>query len=123
MDLKVSEIGNPHPNTKLYCRLRHVGSQWDTVGFTLEEFPGCCGVLISNTAWIANSKRGMGLGTIMNNLRIGLARWFGYGCLMCTSDRANLIQNRILDKNDWKLIDVFKNPHTGHIIEIWKFNL
>jgi len=122
-NLKVRAVNNPHPNTKVTVCLRHAHVNWDTVGFILEELPGCCGVLISHNAWIADEKQGQGLGTIMNNIRIGLASWFKYGRLICTERIDNIAQTRILMKNGWTKESTFTNPKTGHTISLWSHNL
>ena len=86
--------------------------------FTIKQMPGCCGICISTGCWIHHNSRNKGIGTLLNKLRIDLARGLGYGILMCTDVTSNQHQRRILSKNGWKDIYTFVNPRTNHEVAI-----
>lgn len=86
--------------------------------FKLDQLQGCCGVCVSYHSSIGTSFRGIGLGTILNRLRIEIARGQGYGLLICTDVETNIPQNKIMDANNWVLGTKFKNPKTGRIINL-----
>lgn len=89
--------------------------------FTLTQLPGCCGVLVSTGAWVGYT--GRGIGTLLNKLRIELAKNMGYGILMCTDLTDNIAQRRILEKNGWKDIYDFTNPRTGNHIAVSVYDI
>lgn len=81
--------------------------------FKMLRMPGCCGVCISTGSVIfENNFRGKGLGSILNRLRIDMARKAGYGILFCTDVEKNIPQRKILSKNGWSDIYQFNNPRT-----------
>lgn len=92
--------------------------------WSLTQLSGCCGVCVSYGAVIVDEElRGKGLGTLLNELRIDLARELGYGCLICTDIEDNIPQQKILNQNGWKKIGSFTNPRTNNEISIHSINL
>ena len=86
--------------------------------FKLIQIPGCCGICISTGTYVNPDFRGKGVNIILNNFRIDIATYLGYGLLMCTDLKSNIPQMKTLDKNGWKHIHEFKNPRTGNILNI-----
>lgn len=86
--------------------------------FQLYPMINCCGICVSTQAEVAPEYRGRGLGTLLNSLRIDIARYLGYGLLLCTDVDSNEYQRRILKKNGWKDIHTFLNPRTKNKIHI-----
>ena len=86
--------------------------------FKLIQMPGCCGICISTGTYINPEFRGKGVNIILNNFRIDIATYLGYGLLMCTDLKSNIPQMKTLDKNGWKHIHEFKNPRTGNILNV-----
>ena len=86
--------------------------------FELHPMIGCCAICVSTAAKVAKKYQGKGLGTILNKLRIHLAREQRYGTLLCTNVATNIPQRKILKKNGWKDIFTFLNPRTGNKIFI-----
>ena len=86
--------------------------------FKLIQIPGCCGICISTGTYINPEFRGKGVNIILNNFRIDIATYLGYGLLMCTDLKSNIPQMKTLDKNGWKHIHEFKNPRTGNILNV-----
>lgn len=91
--------------------------------FSVYQMQGCCGIAISTDAYVNDRWRHKGLGTLLNSLRIDLARCCGYGVLLCTDLTANTAQRRILEKNGWKDIYTFVNPRTQNQLAISVINL
>lgn len=86
--------------------------------FKLVQMPGCCGICISTGVSIHPSYRGRGLNTLLNNMRIELARLGGYTLLMCTDLVNNIPERKTLDKNYWRDIYLFKNLRTSNELAI-----
>lgn len=86
--------------------------------FKLVEFPGCCGICISTGVEVFQDYRNMGINIILNNFRIDIAKYLGFGLLLCTDISKNLHEVKTLNKNNWKHIYNFKNPRTLNNINI-----
>ena len=86
--------------------------------FKLIQMTGCCGICISTGTYVYPDFRGKGVNIILNNFRIDIATYLGYGLLMCTDLKSNIPQMKTLDKNGWKHIHEFKNPRTGNILNV-----
>ena len=86
--------------------------------FKLIQMTGCCGICISTGTYVHPDFRGKGVNVLLNNFRIDIAKYLGYGLLMCTDLKSNAPQMKTLDKNGWKHIHEFKNPRTGNILNV-----
>lgn len=95
----------------------HVGPNW-VAGFSLSPLPGCCGVVISHGAGVDPRYQGKGVGTLMNAMRVDIARLYGYGTMLCTDLVTNTPQRRILARNGWKDVHTFTNPRTDNELAI-----
>lgn len=91
--------------------------------FNLVPMPGCCGICISTGSKVDDEFKGKGIGTLLNSLRIDIAREMGYGLLMCTDVETNTPQRRILGKNGWRDIHKFVNPRTKNSVYVTVVNL
>lgn len=91
--------------------------------FELRRMPGCCGVCISCHSLVETGFRKKGLGTLLNQMRLVMARQMGYGVLMCTDIMTNTVQHKILEKNNWQYLMTFNNPRTKNNVLIHAFNL
>ena len=84
--------------------------------FVLMQFPGCCGIALSTQAFVSQNYRRKGIGTILNKLRIEIARHNGYTVLVCTAVSDN-ITPKILLKNGWAETLGLTNKRTeNHVI-------
>lgn len=89
----------------------------DTISnWSLVSMPGCCGCCISTGVYVVEHFQKKGLGTLLNRLRIDIARALGFGLLFCTDVVENDAQQKILTKNKWDFIYEFKNPRTNNQI-------
>lgn len=86
--------------------------------WSLVQMPGCCGICISTNSFVSPEFRQLGLGKLLNQFRIELARMLGYGLLICTDRVSNMPQQKILKANGWSGISTFVNPRTSNIIAI-----
>lgn len=95
-----------------------------TVGiFSIMQLPGCCGICLSYHAQTSRFYKNKGIGTILNKMRIEMAKELGYGIMMCTDIKGNEPQEKILTKNGWKSIFSFNNPRTSNNVNIHTINL
>lgn len=91
--------------------------------FRLIDMPGCCGIIISTSSFIHLEYRNKGLGLLLNQMRIELSQYLGYGLLICTDIEDNKHQQKILTKNKWSKIDSFINPRTKNKVNIHSIKL
>lgn len=91
--------------------------------FELRRLPGCCGVCVSCHSSVEKKSRGKGLGTLLNKMRLLMAKQMGYGVLLCTDITTNEPQQKILTKNNWTHLMMFNNPRTKNNVMIHAFNL
>lgn len=91
--------------------------------FEMIPMINCCGIVVSTRAYVAPAFEGKGLGTLLNSLRIDMARAEGYGVILCTDVTSNEKQRKILAKNGWRDIHRFVNPRTKNLIAISVVNL
>jgi hypothetical protein len=90
-----------------------VAANWE-----LQSMPHCCGICVSTNSAVHWTLRKRGLGTVLNSLRIHLAKSLGYSLLLCTDKAGNIAQRRILEHNGWRDIHSFENDFTGNRIYI-----
>lgn len=86
--------------------------------FELYPMIHCCGICVSTQAEVRSDMRHKGLGTLLNSMRIDIARYNGYGVLMCTDTEHNVYQRNVLKSNGWKDIYTFINPRTKNTVNI-----
>jgi hypothetical protein len=86
--------------------------------FSLVQFPGCCGAMISYHAAVFAPYHEQGLGTLLNELRKYIARARGYTILLATDLTGNEPQRKILRKNGWKDIYTFTNRRTWNSLAL-----
>jgi len=105
--------------------IREYGGVPCTVVATWEMYQmrNCRGICISTAATVTEKFRNIGLGKILNLLRIDLAKTARYNLLLCTDCLNNEPQQKILDANGWQCINEFKDPRTGNKLGIHTFDL
>jgi|SRR5579871_1207961 len=84
--------------------------------FTIQQMLGCCGVCISTAARVYAPYTKRGLGTLLNEMRLGMAKRLGYGVMMCTDVSTSLGTKKILAANGWTTVWQFRNPRTGRTV-------
>lgn len=91
--------------------------------FELYPMINCCAICVSTTAWVHPFYQHRGIGRTLNSLRIDIARYLGYGLLLCTDVESNEYQRKILKTNGWKDIHKLVNPRTMNTVFISVINL
>jgi len=91
--------------------------------FELYPMVGCCGICVSTKATVDKAYRNRGIGALLNGLRIDIARYLGYGLLLCTDVESNEYQRKILKRNGWMDLHKVVNPRTKNTIFISAINL
>lgn len=110
--LTINDIPRSKNNEGLLIRINKITQ------FKLVQLPGCCGICISTGVFVHNNYRNKGINSILNNMRIELAKYSGYGILLCTDKDNNDYERKTLNKNDWKDIYSFINPRTNNKLNI-----
>ena len=109
-------------------------NQYVTVGrFSMQQMPGCCGVVVSYHSQIEQQFRKRGLGTLFLEIREEAARRAGYSCIIGTVLDDNKVEKTMLLKAGWRLmaqIDAankpvysFRNSRTKHDVQFWTKHL
>lgn len=93
-------------------------AKWEIV-----QMKNCCGMAVSTRALVEIAFRKLGLGLIMNQIRIDICRKLGYSCLMCTDVENNVPQQKILSANGWRKIHKFVNRNTGNTVCVHVINI
>lgn len=87
--------------------------------YELNPFPGCNQIVVSNHSYVYPEKRGKGLGTRYNQLRLEKARLLGYDYIICTVVSTNIAQLKIMKSAGFKELDTFNNKETGNTVTIF----
>jgi hypothetical protein len=94
--------------------------------FTLCDMIGCCGILIYTLAKVTEypkDVRNRGLGTLMSEMAIDIAKTLGYGILIATDVTCSNIQQKIFIKQGWQERIKFVNPRTDNEVVMWEYYL
>lgn len=86
--------------------------------FQLNLMPACPNICISHGAYVNSEFRGRGLGSLLHDLRLQIARYWGCQYVMATDDFANTAQSRILKNARWRKLLTFKNYLTDHDVNL-----
>ena len=76
--------------------------------FHLAGFPGCCGILISHSAYTFAQKR-QGLHSYMSPVKQELAAYLGYSVLLATDIADNRGTATVMQRDGWETIRTFNN--------------
>ena len=91
--------------------------------FSLQQLPGCCGVLVSYYSEINNDYRDKGYGKALANIRARAARLLKYGMMLATVVSTNIAEIKLLQQLGWLERNEFRNPKTGNIIKVFTLNI
>ena len=91
--------------------------------FELHPMINCCGICVSTKSNVSQKYRKKGLGTLLNSIRIDIARYNDYSLLLCTDIEINIPQRKILKANGWKDIYSFINKRTNNKVYLTIINL
>lgn len=90
--------------------------------FSMTQLTGCCGAAVSTGAWVLDKYRQRGLGTLLNSLRLTMARCQGYTILLATAVDDGITE-KIMHKNGWERITRFTNYRTENKISMFSHKL
>lgn len=88
-------------------------------GWNIKELPGCPGVAVFCEAWVAPRCAKKGLGTLLHEFRLTVAKRAGFSLALCTVDMSNAPQMRILHKFRWERGRLFQNALSGHWVGVF----
>lgn len=91
--------------------------------FRLKELWGCCGVMVSHNAHVADKLQNKGVGAILLSVRMDAVRRHGYGQMLATVLHDNTAERKILAEAGWRLVGEFRNPRTNRIVCDYLANL
>lgn len=92
----------------------------DNIGhYELTSLPGCNQIVVSHHAFINEEHRGKGNGKAAHYERLRHIDDLNYDYALCTINKANEAQSKILAKARWKMLDEFVNKETGNTVQIW----
>jgi len=86
-------------------------ARWELV-----QMKNCCGICVSTAAQVRPAYRNKGIGLVLNQIRIDLARSMGYSLVFCTDVVSNEPQQKILKANGWKRVHTFLNKGSGNVV-------
>lgn len=99
------------------CFTDCAGNRGQTIArWELVQMKNCCGICVSTAAYVEPEFRNKGLGLVLNQIRIDMARAMGYSLLFCTDVVANEPQQKILNANGWQRIHTFLNRGSGNVV-------
>ncbi len=82
----------------------------------LTEFPGNeCQIGIFHNVYIKREHRGKGIGSKFHKHRLEAAKRYGYSTVICTVNVDNVVELRILEKNNW--INMGKLTDTSYLFK------
>jgi len=100
--------------------LKHLTYDETIFTFKLIEMPGCCAYLISTGTYVGRKYGGKGVAQFLQKLKYEMAKDSHYPYLIATTVKNNEIENHILRKFNWELVDEITNSRTKNIVLFWK---
>ncbi len=85
----------------------------------LDDLPGCSQVCVSHSAFVLPHQRGNGWGTIYHEARLNQMHDLHYDYAVATTSAGNEMQNSILRKAGWTILDRFHSRKTQHEVLLW----
>ena len=106
-------------NSPYRIRLDILENKKRVAGFQLVEQVNCCGVIVSTRTYVYNSVKDMGYAQEMMELKIALAKEFGYSAMLATVVMKNEAEVHILEKFGWKCGETFVNTRSKNELGIF----
>jgi hypothetical protein len=86
--------------------------------FCLEPMPGCCGIVVSTKSFLETNFRGSPHSESFHALKAAVAKYFGYTCMLMTTQLRNTPQVVSASKARWRFFHYFRNSRTSNDIGI-----
>lgn len=83
---------------------------------SVDDLPGCTQVAVIHSSFVLPEKRGQGIGREAHLERLRIIQDWLYNYALCTVDRNNEPEIKILESAKWKRLDEFVSTKTGHIV-------
>lgn len=91
--------------------------------FKMYQMPHCCAYAISCNVHVEKLYRNRGIGKLLNQMRIDMAKLMGFSALLCTDVNHNGSQRKVLEANGWVDIHTIINSRTDNVVHISAINL
>jgi len=88
--------------------------------FSMEQLPGCCGIVVSYHSAIETQFRGLGIGKLFLEIREDAARRAGYTVILATVVHGNEAEVGLLKQAGWSVSPpLFVNKRTKNAIALY----
>lgn len=90
--------------------------------FSLQQLPGCCGVMLSYHTQVSYESKNKGIAQALQRAKEQIAQFYGYSVLICTAvtrGEASPAQPHILKKFGWEMVQEFTNRRTSNGVGIF----
>jgi len=94
----------------------------DSTGFIfgeLDSLPGCSQIVVSHAVFSVSPYKGQGSGKSAHAERLAYMRSLGWDYALCTVNMENKAQLAILNRFNWKQLDVFHSDKTGNDVGVF----
>jgi len=91
--------------------------------FSLQELPGCCGVIVAFHVNVQAAFQGKGLGNGLLQVRMAVAKQAGYTLMQATTVRGNEREAHLLEKNGFVRTTEFVSRRTSNAVVVWQKTL
>jgi len=100
----------------------YVGDQ-NKAQFSLATLPGCCGIAVLTGMFVNVGLQKQGLGTLLQEFAVELAKQYGYGLLLCSYRNDKESSHGLIKKLRWKKLVDFVSPRTRNKIILRSYKL
>lgn len=80
--------------------------------FNITYLPACAPIAVFHDVSVAHGYRGKGIGKLLHQLRLNIAKAAHCTLVMCTVDRDNYVEQAILETNGWSRVKSFDRQYT-----------
>ncbi len=109
-------------NGRMTFRVQWEGSSGDLTEmgqFTLEPFPGCCGIVVSTASYLNEKQRGQhNVSRWFHELKEMTAKHFGYKVMIMSTQLRNIPEVVGASRARWRFFHYFRNSRTDNDIGI-----
>ena len=121
VDIAIETPKRGIPNDDTWISVWKVGDDlniWNNrvCTFSMSEFPGCCGIVISHNTTVYKKYEGKGINTFLQEIKEDIAVSNGYSKMLATVVSTNEAEIHILEKAGWRKALEFVNKRTGNTV-------
>lgn len=91
----------------------------NVASWVMSQLLGCCGAVISTGFLVYKGYQRKGLGKLLNQAKIDIAKAAGYSLVLITTTRQNEVENHILETLGYLTVDSFVNSRTTNTVLVW----